>query len=1047
MPQKNHLEVQTLSMGEGKAILGLWLSEAGRKLQEKQRNYILNKFQHSGLPLYLKLTFEEARLWKSFDPLPELSDDIPGILCDLFSRLSKESNHGSLLVSRSLGYLAEAKNGLSEDEVVDILSLDETVMTDFQNRSPKSPKSDHLPVVVWSRLYFDLQVYLTERSADGSSLLAFYHPTTFKKALDKYLSGEEKLLCFQSLAKYFDTKPMYIQLKDRSAPDLRKLSEQPHALAHAQQWEQLLDILAAPHWIQAYVKASRIYDLPQVIEEARQVCLQQDWITALTSLFEAVHQDAWRFVKEPELGLIACQLDYHLSENSSPIGQAILNRLEMRCQAEGIPFLKLISRRQESQRTILSEHDYPISCVVISSDGNYGATIDQQGYMIGFNPKTAERLWSQRILTYLYDHWVINAEGKHPKYGRWAHPTQMVVANGNPPQVRIGAKEMFDTSPSSEYVNHVICLDLCNGNEIQRDLFGWVIKSWDKDYPNHEPFEMTVSPDGERLLLSGVCSSISGVCSSNEPGLTVIDSRSGINMKREAERLSELKENRLVYDGLRMAFLKEDQSIWIENLVDQTSICCGKLPVRPIAASFAKDRQQLILQVSPTRLILVDGQVITPPQVCLEVPEQIEHWLVSNHWLVCLTREKQIHILDLSNRDRCLNLQVGNAKRIISTSQPGVIRLEPGSLYLDLEQARIISIDPKFDASLAGFVRIPGAGLMGLNCQNNRLALWTLADLQNSGNTSARVFRPSRSVTCQLSPDLPEKLEKTTFAFSPDITQVACFQEDHCAIVYDRSSGRIMYKKQCRKEIAHCRLEPNDHLLLWGGGWVQIVDLDTGNIKYELFVKGEMQVPPIYSHPLLFLHTKYSEEIRVIYLPKMATIRRLQLKGDLWNWSYNPYSHELFSEGKENWIWNTRLPLLLLGGLSSFLLHITAKILEHDISPSSGNFTKKGLGSILPKYNAGGREINFGSASLGTPTKPGRDNGAIEAIYLSQNEKASVLVEGTGRLVRSEIDSHNQVQVYCSQPLKNVWTDNKGELILSQDNKGGLYAFEWIGDS
>ena len=86
--------------------------------------YLLEHFSNTGVPLYLKLIFEEARLWKSYDPLPTLSTDIPGIVQNLFERLSLESNHGDMLVSRSLGYLAAAKNGLSEDELLDVLSRD-----------------------------------------------------------------------------------------------------------------------------------------------------------------------------------------------------------------------------------------------------------------------------------------------------------------------------------------------------------------------------------------------------------------------------------------------------------------------------------------------------------------------------------------------------------------------------------------------------------------------------------------------------------------------------------------------------------------------------------------------------------------------------------------------------------------------------------------------------------------------------------------------------------------------------------------------------------
>jgi hypothetical protein len=145
---------------DGSKILQKWLDESHRDLQPEQKSHLLGQFSLEGSPLYLRLAFEEARRWKSYDGLPcgadeipGLSPDIPGILKDLFWRLSQETNHGQLLVSRSLGYLAAARYGLSEDEMLDILSIDEAVGQDFLRRSPRSPSFTRLPVVIWSRLY------------------------------------------------------------------------------------------------------------------------------------------------------------------------------------------------------------------------------------------------------------------------------------------------------------------------------------------------------------------------------------------------------------------------------------------------------------------------------------------------------------------------------------------------------------------------------------------------------------------------------------------------------------------------------------------------------------------------------------------------------------------------------------------------------------------------------------------------------------------------------------------------------------------------------
>ena len=261
-PSQSRLPVLSMSVQEGQSILDTWFEEVHRKLQEHQEKVLLGKFKDCGLPLYLKLAFEEAKLWKSYDSLPELSGDIPGILQDLFERLSLESNHGSQMVSRSLGYLAAARNGLSEDELLDVLSLDGELLTDFQRRSPKSPHSDRLPVVIWSRLYFDLEPYLTERSADGTSLLAFYHTTSFKTVItEKLVSGEEKTKRHLNLANYFEDQPLYLVRAGIEKPNLRKLSETVYQQAWAGLAAQVEKTLLDFTYLQAKLAGQGVQDL------------------------------------------------------------------------------------------------------------------------------------------------------------------------------------------------------------------------------------------------------------------------------------------------------------------------------------------------------------------------------------------------------------------------------------------------------------------------------------------------------------------------------------------------------------------------------------------------------------------------------------------------------------------------------------------------------------------------------------------------------------------------------------------------------------------
>jgi N-acyl-D-aspartate/D-glutamate deacylase len=57
----------------------------------------------------------------------------------MLERLEKEQNHGKMLVSHALGYLAASRHGLSEDALVDLLSRDFEVYSWFFKGSQHVP--------------------------------------------------------------------------------------------------------------------------------------------------------------------------------------------------------------------------------------------------------------------------------------------------------------------------------------------------------------------------------------------------------------------------------------------------------------------------------------------------------------------------------------------------------------------------------------------------------------------------------------------------------------------------------------------------------------------------------------------------------------------------------------------------------------------------------------------------------------------------------------------------------------------------------------------
>lgn len=254
------VEVGELDEGSAATLLASWLDQAGRTLRPEQARYVLDRYAACPRPLFLKLAFEEARRWPSWAPVrgaPDsehgLGDTIEGILGDLLKRLEQPRYHGEALVGRALGYLAAARNGLTEDELLDVLSRDPDVYADFVrgaghvppdltahilkrmstqglegaaldvavaqwldrlNGSPKELRAfmaeicalssgPRVPVVVWSRLFGEMEPYMTRRRADGTIVMGFYHREVGLAVERRYLDESERVRAHQHLAEYF----------------------------------------------------------------------------------------------------------------------------------------------------------------------------------------------------------------------------------------------------------------------------------------------------------------------------------------------------------------------------------------------------------------------------------------------------------------------------------------------------------------------------------------------------------------------------------------------------------------------------------------------------------------------------------------------------------------------------------------------------------------------------------------------------------------------------------------------------------------------------
>ena len=259
------LLLEDLPQEAAAAALDYWLKAARRRLQPDQREWLLAAFSRSPNALYLKLAFEEARGWTSHSPPKAwlLGEGVDGVIDTLFKRLSLPANHGSVLVGSSLGYLAAARDGLTEDEILDVLSADREVWSDFSDRKHHDPPEHKLPVIVWSRLFMDLEPYLTEHVVDQVNVIAFYHPQ-LKAASERYLDGGAMQDRHAGLASLFDHACK--GGGDDYLPVKRCIAEVAYHHRMSHNWRELKAIYANMSYLCSYVKCRSAFDLKEDIQ-------------------------------------------------------------------------------------------------------------------------------------------------------------------------------------------------------------------------------------------------------------------------------------------------------------------------------------------------------------------------------------------------------------------------------------------------------------------------------------------------------------------------------------------------------------------------------------------------------------------------------------------------------------------------------------------------------------------------------------------------------------------------------------------------------------
>ncbi|MCL2116397.1 MAG: hypothetical protein FWH29_09270, partial [Methanobrevibacter sp.] len=170
------------------------------------------------------------------------------IINNLFDRLSLQSNHGEYLIRKTLSYIEASKYGLSEKELLELLSQKEIIQeynTNIKSREAKEAGDvENLPHIILSRILADLNPYLSEISYNGIPLINFYHQQFSDVVQERYFTNEKKKREIHlDLANYFKNNLLLARTFDSKTINPRIVDELPWQYSYAEDYKQLIELI------------------------------------------------------------------------------------------------------------------------------------------------------------------------------------------------------------------------------------------------------------------------------------------------------------------------------------------------------------------------------------------------------------------------------------------------------------------------------------------------------------------------------------------------------------------------------------------------------------------------------------------------------------------------------------------------------------------------------------------------------------------------------------------------------------------------------------
>ena len=279
--------VGALDMKDKAEIVRSSLAKHRKTLDESpfnnQMKLLLSKREASN-PLYLRLACEELRIFGIYHEisnfLKKMPATLPALLQEVLNRL--EIDHGQEFLSAALTLLCIVRNGLSEEELSNILPL---VFTSSAVRAK-------VPGAVFAKLVRSISTFLQTAGQEDTEVLFLAHKEIEKVVRARYLRGaqaDRERQLHHLIAQYFMSVADPNGDKTFKGNDMRSFLELPYHLVAAGDWKALEETLCNLNFV--------VHKCHFGLTSA----LLEDYTPSLVGLSAAKSKEVSRFTNQPKV--------------------------------------------------------------------------------------------------------------------------------------------------------------------------------------------------------------------------------------------------------------------------------------------------------------------------------------------------------------------------------------------------------------------------------------------------------------------------------------------------------------------------------------------------------------------------------------------------------------------------------------------------------------------------------------------------------------------------------------------------------------------------